>query len=68
MLEWMGGFDSHLQMHQTTFKHFDSEPGVVRVGGRHFAVISYDGANVKMYMNGHLHKSFAQTGAPHSST
>ena len=47
---------------------FDSEPGVVRVGGRHFAVISYDGANVKMYMNGHLHKSFAQTGAPHSST
>ena len=47
---------------------FDSEPGVVRVGGRHFAVISYDGSNVKMYMNGHLHKSFAQTGAPHSST
>ena len=47
---------------------FDSEPGVVRVGGRHFAVISYDGENVKMYMNGHLHKSFAQTDAPHTST
>ncbi len=47
---------------------FDSNPGLVKVGGRHFAVISYDGATVKMYMNGHLHKTFAQTGAPHSST
>jgi len=51
-----------------TVQTFDSNPGLVKVGGRHFAVVSYDGATVKMYMNGHLHKSFAQTGAPHSST
>ena len=47
---------------------FDSNPGLVKVGGRHFAVISYDGATVKMYMNGHLHKTFNQTGAPHTSS
>ena len=47
---------------------FDSNPGLVKVGGRHFAVVSYDGSNVRMYMNGHLHKSFSQTGAPFASS
>ena len=47
---------------------FDSNPDLVKVGGRHFALISYDGVTVKMYMNGHLHKTFNQTGAPHVSS
>ena len=47
---------------------FDSNPGLVKVGGRHFALISYDGVTVKMYMNGHLHKTFNQTGPPHVSS
>ena len=47
---------------------FDSDPALVKVGGRNFAVVSYDGATVKMFMNGHLHKTFNQTGAPHASS
>jgi hypothetical protein len=54
---------------------YDSDPGLLKVGGRHFVVISYDGVNpddnkkgVYMYMNGHLHKFFPQTGNPHASS
>ena len=54
---------------------YDSDPGLLKVGGRHFVVISYDGVNsddskkgVYMYMNGHLHKFFPQTGNPHVSS
>ena len=51
-----------------TIQTFDSNPGLVKVGGRHFAVICYDGSTVKMYMNGHLHKTFNQTAHPHASS
>ncbi len=47
---------------------YDSDAGLIKVGGRIDAMITYDGAYVRMYYNGYLHKSFAQTDNIHSST
>jgi hypothetical protein len=30
-------------------------------------MVTYDGTHLKMYVNGNLHKTFDQTGTPHSS-
>ena len=34
-------------------KTFNSDAGLVKVGGRIFALVTYDGSNVKMYYNGY---------------
>ncbi len=52
---------------------YNSDPGVVTVGGRLFVMATYDknlgdGKNLKFYLNGNLIKSFSQTGDIHSST
>ena len=49
---------------------FDSNAGAVRVGARLFAMVTYDVATstLKMYLNGHLHKTFSQEGHVHAST
>ena len=49
---------------------FDSNAGAVRVGARLFAMVTHDVATstLKMYLNGHLHKTFSQAGHVHAST
>jgi hypothetical protein len=47
---------------------FNSDSGIVTVGGRIFAFCTYDGAQVCMYVNGYLHKQWSQTGNPASAT
>jgi hypothetical protein len=46
---------------------FASDAGVITVGGRLFVMCTYDGATVKMYINGYLHKQWSQTGNPSTS-
>jgi hypothetical protein len=46
---------------------FNSDAGIAVVGARLFFMVTYDGVHLKMYVNGVLHKTFSQTGAPHSS-
>lgn len=48
-------------------RSYSSNSGVVTVGGRLCVFITYDGANVKMYLNGTLIKTFAQTDNIHDS-
>ena len=40
---------------------------MIKVGGRIFAMITYDQTKVRMYYNGWLHKEWSLTGAPSSS-
>jgi hypothetical protein len=49
---------------------FDSNAGAVRVGARLFAMVTHDvaTATLKMYLNGHLHKTFSQEGHVQAST
>jgi hypothetical protein len=47
---------------------YDSDAGLVTVGGRIFAMVTYDRQKVRMYYNGYLHKEWSQTGAPASAT
>ncbi len=47
--------------------YFNSDAGVATVGARLFSMVTYDGATVKMYVNGYLHKQWNQTGNPDSS-
>ena len=51
---------------------YNSNTGVVTVGGRLFVMVTYDktlndGKNLKFYLNGNLIKSFSQTGDVHAS-
>ena len=46
---------------------YDSDPGLIKVGGRICIMVTYDQQYVKMYYNGWLHKKWTQTGAPDSS-
>jgi hypothetical protein len=46
---------------------FSSDAGIATVGARLFFMVTYDGTHLKMYVNGKLHKTFDQTGTPHSS-
>jgi hypothetical protein len=46
---------------------FSSDAGIATVGARLFFMVAYDGVHLKMYVNGKLHKTFDQTGTPHSS-
>jgi hypothetical protein len=46
---------------------FNSDGGIAIVGARLFFMVTYDGVHLKMYVNGNLHKTFSQSGAPHSS-
>jgi hypothetical protein len=46
---------------------FNSDGGIATVGARLFFMVTYDGVYLRMYVNGVLHKTFSQTGAPHSS-
>jgi hypothetical protein len=47
---------------------YDSDAGLITVGGRIFAIVTYDRHKVRMYYNGYLHKEWSQTGAPASAT
>jgi hypothetical protein len=44
------------------WQYFDSIAGIVAVGGRLNVVATYDGAHLRLYINGYLHKEFDQTG------
>ena len=46
---------------------YSSDAGLIKVGGRIFAMITYDQSKVRMYYNGWLHKEWSLTGAPSSS-
>jgi hypothetical protein len=46
---------------------YSSDTGIATVGARLFFMVTYDGAHLKMYVNGNLNKHFDQTGTPHSS-
>ena len=41
---------------------------MIKVGGRIFAMVTYDRQKVRMYYNGWLHKEWSETGAPASAT
>jgi hypothetical protein len=47
---------------------FNSDAGLIKVGGRIFAMVTYDRQKVRMYYNGWLHKEWSETGAPASAT
>jgi hypothetical protein len=51
----------------TGIHSYSSDAGLIKVGGRIFAMITYDQAKVRMYYNGWLHKEWSLTGAPSSS-
>ena len=51
----------------STVHYFNSDAGVATVGARLFVMVTYDGAHVRMYVNGYLHKEWSQTGNPDSS-
>jgi hypothetical protein len=44
-----------------TWRYYDSNSGVVTVGGRLYVVATYDGSHLKLYVNGYLNKEFDQT-------
>jgi hypothetical protein len=44
------------------WRYYDSSTGVVTVGGRLNVIATYDGVQLKLYVNGYLHKEFDQTG------
>ena len=46
---------------------YSSDGGLIKVGARIFAMITYDQSKVRMYYNGWLHKEWSLTGAPSSS-
>lgn len=51
----------------STVYDFESDLGFVAVGARLFVMCTYDGAIVKMYLNGFLHKQWSRSGNPDSS-
>ena len=51
----------------STVHYFNSDARVATVGARLFVMVTYDGALVKMYVNGYLHKQWSQAGNPDSS-
>jgi hypothetical protein len=46
---------------------FNSDSGLITVGGRIFTIMTYDGSHICMYFNGQLHKQWNQTGTPSAS-
>ena len=46
---------------------YSSDAGLIKVGGRIFAMITYDQSKVRTYYNGWLHKEWSLTGAPSST-
>jgi len=42
----------------STVHTYDSDAGKVKAYGRHFVMITYDGATLKMYLNAQLHKQW----------
>ena len=46
---------------------YSSDAGLIKVGGRIFAMVTYDQTKARMYYNGWLHKEWSLTGAPSSS-
>jgi hypothetical protein len=47
---------------------YNSDADLIKVGGRCFAMITYDGTTVSMYYNGWIHKSWTQAGLVDSQT
>lgn len=47
---------------------YNSDGGIAVVGRRLFVMVTHDGIKLKMYVNGVVHKTFNQMGAPHTST